>query len=103
MSGLKTECDPGLESPRCAGNRSRVNLEVEDLRRARLAASSCPESWLGLSGSSAFSVLDRHRDLDASAQVSELFFHIDTYGAKAMIDRKIMWCSCKNRLTIIKA
>ena len=29
---LKTECEPGRAMPRNAGNRSLVNLEVEDLR-----------------------------------------------------------------------
>ena len=45
-----------------------MNLEVEDLRLARLWASSWPDSLCELSGSNAFSVHCGHRHLDTSAQ-----------------------------------
>ena len=38
MRVLNTEWEPGRDAPRCAGSRSRVNLEVDDLRLALLAS-----------------------------------------------------------------
>lgn len=55
MSVLKTEWEPGLDAPRWAGSRSRVNLVADDRRRE--TASS------GFSGSRAWFTQFRHLHL----------------------------------------
>ena len=66
MRVLKIEWDPGLDVPRCAGSKSLVSLDAEDLRLLTASSSA-------LSGSRALSTHCGHLHLSASRENYKCF------------------------------